>query len=147
MLMLNSRRLSLPPSCPLVLLMESSPCTKIPRKGSYSICRGLCHPTPNHPMPLTPTLVFLSGLSSLGDGCSDEYHFFLHRPSSLSLFIVPIDMPRMDERRNELQHLPEGVGRLHALRFLSAHSNSLEDLPSDVGGLVSLQFCDLSGNR
>lgn len=50
-------------------------------------------------------------------------------------------------RRNEIGHLPDELGGMHALRSLRAHSNNLEEIPSSVGGLVSLELCDLSCNR
>lgn len=49
--------------------------------------------------------------------------------------------------KNHLVALPEEIGKLSKLTFLSLHNNNLQTLPSSIGILRSLQYLDLHSNN
>lgn len=57
------------------------------------------------------------------------------------------DLVTLDLSENRLLALPPTIGALSSLTRLDLHSNRIAELPDSIGDLLSLQYLDLKGNQ
>lgn len=74
--------------------------------------------------------------------------------SKAKLTIIPNDffdkisnIEKLVLDKNHLVNLPDNLGNLHKLSYLSLYGNNLQVLPKSVGNLISLQYLDLHSNN